>query len=621
MARQSVTQAAAQALLVRLAAREAGTRKEAAHEAGEGRVSAVAPRLVELLHDRNTGVATTAAWALGRLRYTPAEAPLANLLHAPNAALARGAAWALGSLGTPGALDVLIAALVSAGAASARSIELALEQWPADTVAPRLVALLRQPNGPARASHALLRRPDASIAALRAALVEVETETAANEAELRRFRRAAAYVLAETAEPASLTVLLILSQAPDPRTRIYAARGLGALVTMAPGAQARLRELCADDRRDVAAAASTALSAQQVGSESGANAVPDNVLPLELPPGQTYLLTVLPGLEEIAAVEVAGLAGAHVTRRFTGALLVRLDAPPASLARLRTVLDALLFAGYLPPAGPAGPLFRDHRPARQALMALATARPDLPLTFYVHVPRDLPAEEARRWRAEAAADLARAGGRVEPEGAALQSEVIIVGGDAVLAIRVLGQPPGQRPLPAGALPASLNATLAAALVWLTSPAPDDVFLDPLCGAGTLLRERALAGPYARLLGGDRDERAVALAQANLAGLPNLALEQWDATALPLEDGSVDKAALNPPYGRRAGSHVSNTALYPALIAELARVVRAGGLVALVTTEKRLTVATLHAQSAFARDLELPVQVGGLHATIYLLRRR
>lgn len=633
VARQRVTGEAARALLERLGARDAVVRKEAVRQAGDEQVRLVAPRLVELLRDRNVGVAATAAWALGRMRYTPAEEPLARLLRAPNATLARGAAWAMGRLGTSDALDALLTALADGGLAPAHAVELALEQWPAATVAPRLVALLRQPDGPARAraSHALLRRPGAAVIAVRAALEEGGTEFAAADtrsearteggAELARFRRAAAYVLAEAAEPASLAALLDLSHVVDSRTRLYATRGLGALVATALEAAPRLRALCDDERRDVAAAARAALSGLEAHPEGEADAAPDTESPLELPPGQSYLLTVLPGLEDIAAIEVASLQGAHVTRRFTGALLARLDAPPTSLLSLRTVLDALLFAGYLPPAATTGPVFRDLRPARRALTALAKTRTDLPRTFYVHMPRDRPAEEARRLRAETAAILERVGGTITPAGAALHADVVIAGDDALLGLRVLRQPPGQRPLVAGALPASLNATLAAALVWLTSPAPDEVFLDPLCGAGTLLRERALAGSYARLLGGDRDERAVTLARANLAQLPNLALQQWDATALPLADGSVDKAALNPPYGRRAGSHAANATLYPALLAELARVVRPGGLVALVTTEKRLTLATLRALGTFARELELPLQVGGLHPVIFLLRRR
>jgi 23S rRNA G2445 N2-methylase RlmL len=300
--------------------------------------------------------------------------------------------------------------------------------------------------------------------------------------------------------------------------------------------------------------------------------------------------------------------------------LVALDAPPAALAGLRTALDVLLFAGHLAPAADPAERDRDTRYPDAAIAAIAAALPDLALSIYVHVPRGTPAPRAARLREAAAANLAQAGARVARTAAALTAEVVFAGDGELLGLRVLPEPPGHRPLPAGGLPASLGATLAAAMVRLTGPAVSDVFLDPLCGAGTLLRERALAGPYARLFGGDADERTVELARANLQGLPDLSLERWDATHLPLDDASVDKAALNPPYGRRAGSHAQNRTLYPALLAELARVVRPGGLVAMITAEQRLTTTLLRAQRPFARVAHVPVLAGG-GATIYVLRRR
>jgi len=658
----------AQDLQARLRAREAPARKEAAQEAGERRVASVASLLAPLLHDRNTGVATTATWALGRLGYAAATTEVAALLRASNTARRQAAARALGQFATADALAALLDALPDADEALVTAILAALDDLPRASVVPRLVALLRDPRGPlrARASRALLRYPLEALPAVVAALAESSNETQGVDDEAQRtddatpFRRAAAHVVAEAA-PASdkpdaeaaalaLPALLDLSRAPDPRTRLYATRGLARLATGMPRARERLERLRDDERRDVAAVAREALGDGETLDETRARidaeaatvnteTAPDDeiapagtaALPLELAAGQTYLLTVLDGLEDIAAAEVAELKGARVTRRLTGVLLVGLDAPPAVLNGLRTVLDATLFASYLPPVMGATddatttttttPRFRDIRPVRQAFSAIRAARPELPLTVYVHVPRRMPQAQSRALREAAAADLARVGARLEATQASLTADVVLANERPLLGIRVLSDAPGRRPLPAGGLPASLNATLAAAMVRLTAPTPDDIFLDPLCGAGTLLRERALAGPYAGLIGGDRERRAITLARANLIGLSDLTLQRWDATALPLPDASVDKAALNPPYGRRAGSHEGNTQLYPAVMGELARVVRPGGLVAWITTERRLTTALLRGQNAFAREEEMSVETGGLRATIYLLRRR
>ncbi len=652
-------------LQARLRAREAPVRKEAAREAGERRIAAAAPRLMPLLHDRNTGVATTATWALGRLGYAVATAEVAALLYASNTARRQAAARALGQFATADALAALLAALPDADDALAPAILAALDDLPRASVVPRLIALLRDPRGPlrARASRALLRYPTEALPAVVAALAQSSAEAQAAD-DATPFRRAAAHIVAEAAPSSdtpdaaaaalALPALLDLSHAADPRTRLYATRGLGRLAMGAPRAWERLERLRDDERRDVAAAALQALGdgealdetraridTEDVADAASAETAPDDddapagtgALPLELAAGQTYLLTVLDGLEDIAAAEVVEIKGARVTRRLSGVLLVGLDAPSAVLNGLRTVLDATLFASYLPPApgatGATGatdgamttPRFRDIRPVRQAFAAITAARPDLPLTVYVHVPRRMSQARARALRDAAAADLARVGARLEATRASLTADVVLASERPLLGIRVLSDAPGHRPLPEGGLPASLNATLAAAMVRLTAPTPDDIFLDPLCGAGTLLRERALAGPYAGLIGGDRERRAITLARANLAGLSDLTLQRWDATALPLPDASVDKAALNPPYGRRAGSHEGNTQLYPAVMGELARVVRPGGLVAWITTERRLTTALLREQNSFAREDEIPVETGGLRATVYLLRRR
>ncbi len=115
-------------------------------------------------------------------------------------------------------------------------------------------------------------------------------------------------------------------------------------------------------------------------------------------------------------------------------------------------------------------------------------------------------------------------------------------------------------------PASLRASSAAALAWLSEPREDDVVLDPFCGAGTILIERAHMGRYAMLLGSDRDAAALAAARVNVGErYKPIQLENWDAGALPLGDASVDKIVTNLPWGLRYGSHGENRKLYPTVV--------------------------------------------------------
>jgi tRNA (guanine6-N2)-methyltransferase len=79
------------------------------------------------------------------------------------------------------------------------------------------------------------------------------------------------------------------------------------------------------------------------------------------------------------------------------------------------------------------------------------------------------------------------------------------------------------------LPASLRPTVAAAMVLLSDPRPDDVFLDSMCGGGTLLIERAQFGRYGLLLGGDIEPRALEASRRNIGPRYRpIQIHHWDA---------------------------------------------------------------------------------------------
>ena len=136
------------------------------------------------------------------------------------------------------------------------------------------------------------------------------------------------------------------------------------------------------------------------------------------------------------------------------------------------------------------------------------------------------------------------------------------------------------------LPASLKPTVAAAMVRLTRPDAGDLFLDPMCGSGTLLIERALAGRYRGLLGGDADPDALDAARANVGPrYQPIRIEPMDVRRLPLETASVDKLATNMPFGRQMGDPALLPDLYAVAMEEFARVVRPGGRAVLLVAEE------------------------------------
>jgi predicted RNA methylase len=98
------------------------------------------------------------------------------------------------------------------------------------------------------------------------------------------------------------------------------------------------------------------------------------------------------------------------------------------------------------------------------------------------------------------------------------------------------------------VPAMTHAPLAAALAALSEPNAHDIVWDPFCGAGTELAERAKAGPYAELIGSDRDGFAINAARKNLEGIGQLSLQVGDALEMPFKN--VNVLLTNPPYGRK-----------------------------------------------------------------------
>jgi 23S rRNA G2445 N2-methylase RlmL len=354
----------------------------------------------------------------------------------------------------------------------------------------------------------------------------------------------------------------------------------------------------------------------------------------------TYIAQTQPGFEAIAAEEIAArlegarLRGTRGVADKNGMALFEYAGDPRDLFALRTVEDVFVLVAALPdlpPTAAALRLLRDAAASSPLDPALQLSRQINPgrggrgkLRFRV-VARQVGRAAYRRVDAQNAVErgiLARADHRwrLEQEGA-LELWLTLLPGEALLALRLSDERMRHREYKIEHLPASLRPTAAAALAWLTRPAPDDVFLDPMCGAGTILIERAQAGRYAQLLGGDTRAEALAVARANVGPrYKPLELRQWDARALPLDAGSISAAAVNLPFGKQIGSADENRGLYPAALRELARVLRPGARLAALSGDRRALDEALRRVHSLVRRQVYPVQVLGQPAAVYLLER-
>lgn len=170
-------------------------------------------------------------------------------------------------------------------------------------------------------------------------------------------------------------------------------------------------------------------------------------------------------------------------------------------------------------------------------------------------------------------------------------------------------------------PAALRPAVAAAMIRMTNPSSTDVFLDPMAGTGTLIVERAEAGPCGRLIAGDRSRGAVAALTKNLQPVGgDLAIRRLDASDLPFQDGEISKIAVNLPFGRQINNPDELTMLYRGALREWARVVTPGGLIVALADDVELFRMLVDEVPRLRIRRQVPIAVLGHRATIFQIER-
>jgi len=192
-----------------------------------------------------------------------------------------------------------------------------------------------------------------------------------------------------------------------------------------------------------------------------------------------------------------------------------------------------------------------------------------------------------------------------------------------LLTRISPRPLSARPWRVRNMEGALNATIAAVMIEMTSPRPNDRFLNLMCGSGTLLIKRLLRCPARVATGCDIDVAALAAAQENLRASHLIApveLLHIDATALQFPPGAFNAICTDLPWGQLVGSHRLNTALYPRVLAGAARVATPRARLVLLTHEIKLFESVLQDSTEWTLQDVVKIFQGGLHPRIYLLHR-
>ncbi|XP_053153970.1 tRNA (guanine(6)-N2)-methyltransferase THUMP3 [Hemicordylus capensis] len=184
-------------------------------------------------------------------------------------------------------------------------------------------------------------------------------------------------------------------------------------------------------------------------------------------------------------------------------------------------------------------------------------------------------------------------------------------------------------------PTTLRSTLAYGMLRLCDPQPADIIIDPMCGTGAIPIEGAAEWPNCYHIAGDNNPQAVKRAANNISSLLRQSQTkestctgkpidsiQWDICSLPLRTGSVDVIVTDMPFGKRIGSKKKNWDLYPACLLEMGRICRprTGRAVLLTQDRKCFAKALSKMGHLWRKSHTIWVNVGGLHAAVYLLKR-
>ena len=171
------------------------------------------------------------------------------------------------------------------------------------------------------------------------------------------------------------------------------------------------------------------------------------------------------------------------------------------------------------------------------------------------------------------------------------------------------------------VPAALNPVTAAIVMksitrWLR---PSAKVIDPFCGSGTMLIERAKLKPFKSLTGIDIFSSAITAATTNCK-LANVEADLIVSDILEfLRLDPFDEMISNMPFESKSGASGFNTKLYSEFVNKIPSLIKPGGMVFLYTVEKKLLKQSLEDNKHLKLIDTIKIESGGLIPHVFVIQ--
>lgn len=224
----------------------------------------------------------------------------------------------------------------------------------------------------------------------------------------------------------------------------------------------------------------------------------------------------------------------------------------------------------------------------------------------------------------------------------IEFRILIEADWALVGVRLNDIPLHRRPYKVASRPGSLKAPVAYCLALLADLKPNDVLLDPTCGAGTILVEAANFIESGLLIGIDIETDSIHATQQNgtavglvVKALPNaqtltdeverkesrkLVLIQANIRTISFPAGTVQAVITNLPWGKQVEPDRDLFPLYAGVVNKMDHVLDGMGRAVILTDQVETLHAALEPYQQLTVVSTLQISLFGSQPTIYLIRK-